>query len=62
MAMDARDRVGARHGNAKERRAWRMEFADLGVRQTADRERASVWHDEKLQEACRWRERSLARC
>jgi hypothetical protein len=39
----------------KERRAWRKEFEDLGVRQTADRERASHWTTpEKLQKARRW--------
>jgi len=37
----ARPRRGP-HGNAEGSRAWRKEFADLGVRQTADRERASV--------------------
>ena len=40
----------------KERRAWRKEFANLGVRQTADAERNSLWHTTsgKLQEARRW--------
>jgi hypothetical protein len=40
----------------KERRAWRKEFADLGVRQTADAERNSLWHATpgKLQEARQW--------
>jgi hypothetical protein len=40
----------------RERRAWRAEFRDLGVRQTADRERISAWHQTpgKLEEARRW--------
>jgi hypothetical protein len=38
----------------RERRAWPTEFKRLGVRQTSDRERASVWAEEKAQEARRW--------
>jgi hypothetical protein len=40
----------------KERRAWRKEFEELGVRQTAELERASHWYATpgKLQEARRW--------
>jgi hypothetical protein len=38
----------------RERRAWRTEFNSLGVRQTSDRERQSVWAEEKAQEARRW--------
>jgi hypothetical protein len=38
----------------RQKREWHREFEDLGVRQTADRERASNWHHEKLQEARRW--------
>jgi hypothetical protein len=40
----------------EERRAWRKEFEDLGERQTAEREAASIWHATpgKLQEARRW--------
>jgi hypothetical protein len=51
----ALDRVGGM-ATRKERRAWRKEFEDLGVRQTADPERNSIWHATpgKLQEARRW--------
>jgi hypothetical protein len=38
----------------RERRAWRAEFRQLGVRQVSERERQSVWQEEKLQEARRW--------
>jgi hypothetical protein len=38
----------------RERYAWRTEFKSLGVRQTSERERMSIWHEEKLQEARRW--------
>jgi hypothetical protein len=38
----------------QDRRAWRAEFKSLGVRQTSERERASVWSEEKCQEARRW--------
>jgi hypothetical protein len=39
-----------------ERRAWRKEFEDLGVRQTAERERHSQWYATpgKMHEARRW--------
>jgi hypothetical protein len=34
----------------RERRAWRREFRSLGIRQVEERERASIWHEEKLPE------------
>ena len=47
----------------EERRAWRKEFENLGVRQTAERERNSHWHATpgKLQEARRWLRRQETR-
>lgn len=47
----------------QEKRAWRKEFEDLGVRQTADRERGSYWHATpgKLLEARRWLRRQETR-
>jgi hypothetical protein len=38
----------------RERRTWRSEFKTLGVRQTSERERISLWGEEKLREARRW--------
>jgi hypothetical protein len=38
----------------RERRAWRAEFKALGVRQTSERERISLWDEAKLHEARRW--------
>jgi hypothetical protein len=38
----------------RQKREWHGEFETLGIRRTADRERASNWHQEKLQEARRW--------
>jgi hypothetical protein len=44
----------------RERRAWRREFRSLGIRQVKERERASIWREEKLQAARRWlREQEL---
>jgi hypothetical protein len=38
----------------EERRPWRDEFRSLGVELVRDRLRLGAWHEEKLQEACRW--------
>jgi hypothetical protein len=38
----------------QERRDWRKEFKSLGIEQTRDRIRISLWDEEKLQEARRW--------
>jgi hypothetical protein len=47
----------------QKRRGWRAEFKSLGVRQTADRERHSVWHATpgKPEEVRRWLENQARR-
>jgi hypothetical protein len=38
----------------RERHKWRTEFRSLGTRQVEDRERQSIWQEEKAQAARRW--------
>jgi hypothetical protein len=47
----------------EERRTWRREFKQLGVRRTAEREAASHWYATpgKLEEARRWLRRQETR-